>query len=135
MSETRQEFPGAPGARRHKRDSLLLMGTISAGGDRSAARDPIRIRNLSRTGLMGACEVSFGEGCAVDVEIRGIGIVTGRIAWNRKGRLGMSFDSPVDPKLARMPAAADNKDRLWRMTSPRVAGRPASPLKGNDSLP
>ena len=115
MSETRNEFPGAPGARQHKRDSLLLMGTISASGDSSPNREPIRIQNLSRTGLMGACAVPFGEGCAIDVEIRGIGTVTGQVAWNCEGRLGVIFDNLIDPKLARMPAAADTKDRLWRM--------------------
>jgi hypothetical protein len=39
----------------------------------------------------------------VEVEVRGVGWVSGRIAWATDGRVGIAFDTPIDPLLARKP--------------------------------
>jgi hypothetical protein len=45
------------------------------------------------------------EGEAVIVEVRGIGVVPGKVAWVSGGRIGITFDETVDPHLARKPVA------------------------------
>ena len=48
----------------------------------------------------------FHEGAKVNANIRGIGDIAGQIAWIIEQRAGISFDVPIDPKLARKPIPA-----------------------------
>lgn len=100
------------GKRRRPRDSMLLMGTIQACGDVARPGQPIRIRNLSPTGLMADSQVEYDPGCLVEVEFRGIGKVSGEVVWVRQKRMGITFDAPIDPKLARVPNPAVAKREL-----------------------
>lgn len=102
---TDADMPAGPtaGKRRRPRDSMLLMGTIKAFGDVARQTNPIRIRNLSSTGLMADSQAAYDLGCLVEVEVRGIGAVSGEVVWIRQNRMGITFASPIDPKLARKP--------------------------------
>jgi len=62
-----------------------------------------RVRNISPGGLMAELPRELAVGTAIEVEVRGLGWVAGRVAWAAHGRLGIAFDVPVDPKLARKP--------------------------------
>jgi hypothetical protein len=42
-------------------------------------------------------------GTPVNMELRGVGQVSGRIAWQAEGRTGVAFDTPIDPLKARKP--------------------------------
>ncbi|MBD8471752.1 PilZ domain-containing protein [Sphingomonas sp. CFBP 13714] len=61
----------------------------------------VRVRNLSEGGLM----IEFDRPLAVDtpvtIDLRGIGEVTGRVAWCTQGRLGIALDETIDPMKAR----------------------------------
>jgi len=92
--------------RRRPRDSMLLMGSIKAFGDVARMKQPIRIRNLSATGLMADSQAAFDLGCLVEVEMRGVGAVSGEVVWIRQNRMGITFSTPIDPKLARKPVPA-----------------------------
>lgn len=83
------------------RDSLLLTARLKIGDHAGE----VRIRNLSAGGLMAeyAKPVSLGE--RLEIDVRGIGTVPGRIAWATDGRVGIAFDAPIDPKLARKPVS------------------------------
>jgi hypothetical protein len=83
------------------RDSMFLHGIVRHLGDQETA--VLRVRNLSAGGLMADCPRLFERGEAVELELRGIGIVNGRIAWATEGRIGVAFEWKVDPKLARKP--------------------------------
>ncbi|PCD02592.1 hypothetical protein COC42_14420 [Sphingomonas spermidinifaciens] len=103
----------AKGRGRHAaRDSLLLTARLRIGEN---AAD-VRIRNLSAGGLMAEYPrpVSLGE--PVEIDVRGIGPVVGRIAWATDGRVGIAFDEPIDPMLARKPVTsrkAKGSDSSW----------------------
>lgn len=98
------------GHRVESRDSMFLRGTIrSIGSDDSAT---LRVRNLSAGGLMAECTQAFDRGEAVELELRGIGLVSGRIAWVTEGRIGVAFEWKVDPRLARKPVAVRTEPRL-----------------------
>lgn len=91
-------------ARSAARDSLFLLTSISTleGANLGKAR----IRNLSATGLMADCERAIPAGIAVSLDLRGIGRVTGHIAWSRDNKIGLAFDEAIDPQLARKPVGA-----------------------------
>ena len=98
-------FAGAPaddGSQRYApRDSLLLTAQFRVDGEPDIAQ--VRVRNLSAGGMMAEYAQLVASGTPVAVEIRGVGRVTGRIAWCAEGRVGVAFDGPIDPMLARKP--------------------------------
>lgn len=124
MGDMTGEMPVQPGKRERKRDSMLLMGTIKAAGDYARDTQPIRIRNLSSTGLMADSQVDYDLGAWVEVTLRGIGIVEGEIVWVRDGRMGITFRAPVDPKRARKPVVAQSDDHLRKIVDLGKIRRP-----------
>ncbi|MEO9599704.1 PilZ domain-containing protein [Parasphingorhabdus sp.] len=83
------------------RDSLFLKAELRfIDGDNCGE---VRVRNLSAGGLMAEASVLAKRGDKVQMELRNIGLVTGHVAWVAQGRLGVAFDHPIDPKLARKP--------------------------------
>lgn len=83
------------------RDSVFLHATVTATHGEAAGL--FRIRNISSGGLMAEGPVSFHAGDELDVDLRNVGKVHGRVAWAAEGRFGMMFDRLIDPKLARQP--------------------------------
>lgn len=86
---------------RAKRDSLFLLTTIGHEGGTPLGQ--ARVRNLSATGLMADCDYMFRQGDRIEVALRGVGQVSGQIAWARGNRIGVSFDRSIDPLQARKP--------------------------------
>lgn len=85
--------------RQAERDSLFLRATVHVEG--IASPIDVRVRNLSNGGMMIDGHSLMMPGQAVRTELRGIGPVTGMIAWVEAGRAGVAFDDMVDPKMAR----------------------------------
>jgi len=87
--------------RRGARDNLLFDAQF-----RVVDREPVqvRVRNLSAGGLMAEHAEPLARGTVVEVEVRGVGWVSGHIAWCAEGRVGVAFDREIDPQLARKPA-------------------------------
>lgn len=88
-------------ARSAPRDSLFLLASLTTpeGLDLGKAR----IRNLSATGLMADCEQVVPTGQRLCFDLRGVGLVQGVVAWSRDDKIGVAFDAPIDPQLARKP--------------------------------
>lgn len=61
----------------------------------------------------------FHEGSRVSVELRGIGLVAGNIAWIIEERAGISFDKEIDPKEARAPVTVRKPYVLFKPQPPR----------------
>ncbi|MHA6722694.1 PilZ domain-containing protein [Sphingomonas sp. RS2018] len=95
------------GATRTARDSLLLAATLTVTGQTGPVQ--VRVRNLSEGGLMAEFVGPGGTGDMVVIELRGVGQVRGTIAWVAEGRIGVAFDSPIDPMLARKPVTATSR--------------------------
>jgi hypothetical protein len=91
------------GRRGAGRDSLFLMATIRKRSDKDGELIPVRVRNLSPVGLMADYQDVAEPDEPVIVTVRGIGPVAGKVAWLRRGRIGVTFDTEVDPLLARKP--------------------------------
>lgn len=86
--------------RNGSRDSLLLGAQLRIDG---IGETLVRVRNLSSGGLMAEYAQPVMSGTPVQVEVRGMGWVAGRIAWAAEGRIGIAFDREVDPMAARKP--------------------------------
>lgn len=89
------------GQRTGSRDSLLLTAQFRVSVDDKVAQ--VRVRNLSSGGLMAEYVGPVQSGTPVEIEVRGVGWVKGRIAWATDGRVGVAFDIEIDPMLARKP--------------------------------
>lgn len=85
------------------RDHLLLTAGIRKESGAASEVATVRVRNLSAIGLMADYTDVAAPGDAVVVTVRGIGSVTGMVSWVRRGRIGVTFDVEVDPKMARKP--------------------------------
>ena len=88
------------------RDSLLLKADMKL--PEQGQQLEARVRNLSAGGLMaeGAMRVTRGE--AVEVNLRNVGWVRGKVAWVTENRFGVAFEHPVDPKVVRKPVGQNN---------------------------
>jgi hypothetical protein len=89
------------GKRASVRDSLFLLARFRLAG--RSDEQAVRVRNLSAGGLMLEADQPLAMGTAVEVELRGIGWVPGRIAWYAEGRAGVALDVAIDPMKARKP--------------------------------
>jgi len=89
------------GQRAGARDSLMLTAQLRIEGKPDVTL--VRVRNLSSGGLMAEYAAPVSSGTPLEVEVRGVGWITGRIAWRAEGRVGVAFDREIDPLLARKP--------------------------------
>lgn len=80
------------------RDILFLMADLRIAEGGSESR--IQVRNLSSGGMMGEGAISVSAGALVEVNLRSIGWVSGKIAWVQNNRFGVAFDQPIDPRPA-----------------------------------
>jgi hypothetical protein len=87
--------------RQESRDSLFLMAGFRLEGKRAVQQ--VRVRNLSSGGLMAEFPAGMRQGERLEFDVRGIGWVPGQVAWSAAGRIGVAFDQPIDPMLARKP--------------------------------
>ena len=78
------------------RGDTYLIASLRVAGIRNVLS--VRVRNLSAGGLMAELPEPVFPDSAVEVELRGIGWVTGRVAWQTEGRAGIAFDRPIDPQ-------------------------------------
>ncbi len=106
------------------RDSLMLSAQLRVSGE---AEVSVRVRNLSAGGLMAEYANPVTIGTRVEVDVRGVGWVGGRIAWTAEGRVGIAFDREIDPMAARKPVGnGTHTPRYAKATE--TAPRPARPL-------
>jgi PilZ domain len=72
--------------------------------------DRIRVRNISEHGLGGQLETDRIRlrGQRIKLAFRGVGSVSGQIAWVDGKNVGIAFDSPVEPSLV-LPGLANRK--------------------------
>lgn len=64
---------------------------------------PLRVRNLSSTGLCADSKHPVELGERLTFDISGIGRVDGEVVWREADRFGAAFASEVDPARARRP--------------------------------
>lgn len=91
--------------RQEARDSLFLVAELRVAN--SVRVEQVRVRNLSAGGLMAETSSPLPLGTAVEIDVRGVGPVSGKVAWNVAGRVGIAFDAEIDPLGARKPISSE----------------------------
>lgn len=81
------------------RDSLFMQAELALAG--RPDRITVRVRNLSPGGMLAEAKLAVDQGAAVEVELRNIGPVAGRVIWTGEGKFGIAFDRLVDPQAVR----------------------------------
>lgn len=82
------------------RDSLFMQASVVVPGQPAAVT--VRVRNLSAGGMLAEAKIcGLAQGAAVEVELRNVGEVPGRVVWVGDGKFGIAFDHPVDPQAVR----------------------------------
>lgn len=81
------------------RDSLFMQAGLILHG--SPEPVTVRVRNLSPGGMLAEAKVRVAQGAAVEVDLRNVGPVAGRVIWVGDGKFGIAFDRLVDPQAVR----------------------------------
>lgn len=81
------------------RDSLFMQANLVLPGHTEPLL--VRVRNLSAGGMLAEGPVSVVEGATVDVELRNVGAVPGRVVWVGDGKFGIAFDRQINPQSVR----------------------------------
>ncbi len=81
------------------RESMFLGVTVQFDGEDQILQ--ARVRNISPGGMMIDTAVAKREGLAVTAALKNIGDVRGRVAWSTGQRIGIAFDTEIDPQKAR----------------------------------
>ena len=85
------------------RDSMFLLADLRIDGIPGEQR--VRVRNLSSGGVMAEGAEGVVRGQLAWVNLRNLGWTKGAVAWVRNNRCGITFDTAIDPRMARSPLA------------------------------
>lgn len=88
------------------RDSLFLQASLILPGQSGPVA--VRVRNLSAGGMLAEGKVQIEQGAAVEVDLRNVGPVPGRVVWSGEGKFGIAFDRPVDPQAVRRQVVSES---------------------------
>ena len=94
--------------RSNDRNSLLLKAILRF--PTAGVENEVRIRNLSSGGLMAEAAMRASRGEVVEINLKNIGWITGKVAWVAESRFGIAFDYPIDPKAARQSVGSNKLD-------------------------
>lgn len=126
-SEVDAEAGGGDATHRRatRRDSMFLHATLRRNGDGPPLT--MRIRNLSAGGMMAEIGEPFTKGDRISIDLRGIGMLEGIVAWREESRIGVAFAQEIDPRLARKsvavrPASTPAPAPLRTVRRPRLFG-------------
>jgi PilZ domain len=95
-------------SRAQDRNSLFMKAVLRFPS--SGTQGEVRVRNVSSGGLMAEAPVQAIRGEAVEVNLKNLGWVTGKVAWVAESRCGIAFDYPIDPKAARQQIGGNSND-------------------------
>ena len=99
---------------------FLLAAVRRPGG----TEQTVKVRNLSPGGMMAESPSGFVRGDPIEVDLRGVGVVPGRIAWTASGRIGVQFDRQIDHRLARVTGPSPDQAAIKLVSPPKAATRP-----------
>ena len=116
--------------RTQDRNSLFMMAVLRFPS--SGTQGEVRVRNVSSGGLMAEAPVQAIRGEPVEVNLKNLGWVTGKVAWIAESRCGIAFDYPIDPKAARQQIGGNSNDEnippyLRKLNNQALA--PKAPLR------
>ncbi|WP_052072246.1 PilZ domain-containing protein [Sphingopyxis sp. MWB1] len=110
-------------SRSSDRDSLFMKASMMLRED--GRTFDVRVRNLSSGGMLAETDEKLNQSTAVEIELRNVGPVPGRIVWVGEGKCGIAFDRAVNPQAVRRQVVQKSDDIPPHL---RRTGREISPL-------
>ena len=104
------------------RDSLFMQGVLYLPGQGQPVT--VRVRNLSAGGLMADYAGEIAKDSAVEIELRNVGRIAGRVAWVSPSQFGLAFDTLIDPLAVRRPIGVKRDDLFRPLVVDRYLKRP-----------
>ena len=104
------------------RDSLFMQGVLYLPGQGQPVT--VRVRNLSAGGLMADYAGDIAKDSAVEIELRNLGRIAGRVAWVSPSQFGLAFDTLIDPLAVRRPIGVKRDDLFRPVVVDRYLKRP-----------
>ena len=101
------------------RDSLFLFAELEFEGRADSVR--VKVRNLSAGGMMAEAPISTARGERLSIKLRNLEAVKGTVAWVQGDRFGVSFDTEIEPRVARAPVSKTEGASSPRFTRPIAA--------------
>lgn len=92
-------FADAISAADRGRESVRIVVRLRVGDAKRSVM--VHVRNISVGGLMAELPRPVAPDATVKVDLPGIGWVSGRVAWQTEGRIGIAFAWEIDPALLR----------------------------------
>lgn len=87
------------GGRQAARHRVMFMAALAR--DTGQPLGQVRVRDISSSGLMAETGLPLRLGEKVQVDLRGIGAVTGAIVRRTPNSVAIKFDIAIDPLLTR----------------------------------
>ncbi len=81
------------------RDSLFMQASLMLPGHPDAV--VVRVRNLSPGGMLAEGKVRVDQGATIQIDLKNVGPVPGRVVWAGEGKFGIAFDHQIDPQAVR----------------------------------
>lgn len=110
-----------------ERDSLFLTANLRFQNGGEEGR--VRVRNLSEGGLMAEAAIQAARGTRLEIELRNIGWIGGKIAWVAEKKIGVAFDHPINPKIVRKPAESKTEEMPYYLQKINRHGEKLKNLK------
>ena len=113
--------------RGQNRDSLFVKAVLRfpvSGDERE-----VRVRNISSGGLMAEAPLRTPRGDPIEVQLRNIGWVSGKVAWVAESRFGIAFDYPIDPKMLSVRESTGYEIPRWLAKIDQPAANTAKKLR------
>ncbi|MBK8375788.1 PilZ domain-containing protein [Sphingorhabdus sp.] len=92
------------------RNSLLVKAALRFPV--TGEQGDVRIRNISSGGLMAEAPVRAARGEPVEIQLKNVGWVSGKVAWIAESRFGIAFDYPIDPRGAQQQIGAKSNESM-----------------------
>jgi hypothetical protein len=90
-----QNAPTPAHPRAQQRHPLIWTGAVHF----DHATTPVRLRNISGSGALLDCDLSFAPDAEILLDLGGAGQHFARVCWSRGAQVGLKFAAPFDLKL------------------------------------
>ncbi|MEY2944284.1 MAG: hypothetical protein RLY97_2298 [Pseudomonadota bacterium] len=111
--------------RQNDRDSLFLQANLRLPDQPDEYR--VKIRNLSANGCMAESGITALVGTKIEIDIRNLGWIVGTVVWVIDSRMGIAFEDPIDPRVARQTIRITGDVDEMCVRRPMIV--PASPVE------
>lgn len=100
---------------REPRDSLIVVSWLRVEGKTY----PVVVRNISSLGLKAVGDAPIGKGSLVEVDVKNLGWVQGKVAWIKGKEFGVRLRTQIQPEALRRHISTPGSQPGFEARTPR----------------